>query len=287
MGGSKMDATEEKRNRTMEDFNSIRETFSDKTEAQKDQACNQLAWQVVTENLQLVHWVLQRDSSHTETILRDYDGAVSYLTEALYNATWNHKPQLGAFSTYATACLRYALIAFKTTMRIQESPFSVPITPPNIERIIEDMKRAIQTERFTHTEAESRAIERFNAAERSIAARTGQYHRVYGYPTRDEDGFFDGELLPSEYIADPTDMAETIVNTHGRNDTIAIALGTLGERECYVIQLRFGLLDGTDHTLQDIAEKFGVTRERIRQIEARAMRKLRSPPLRRLWRLSI
>ena len=264
----------------MEDFISIRDTFSDRAEAQSDQACNQLAWQVVTENLPLVYWVLRRDIGHTETIIRnyDYDEAVSYLTEALYNATWNHNPQLGKFSTYAIACLRYILISFKTIMRIQESPFSASINSPNAKQIIEDMERDIQSERLTSTRAVSRAIERFDASERNIAARTRQYRRVYGYPIRDEDGFIYGELQPSEYIPDPTDMAEMInasVDNQASSEAIAKALATLTERESYVIQLRFGLLDGTGYTLRSIGEKVGVTQERIRQIEAKALRKLR------------
>ena len=53
------------------------------------------------------------------------------------------------------------------------------------------------------------------------------------------------------------------------------ALAVLSERERQVLELRFGLLDGKDHTLEEVGQKFGLTRERIRQIEAAAMKKLR------------
>ena len=55
------------------------------------------------------------------------------------------------------------------------------------------------------------------------------------------------------------------------------ALGTLTERERRVVELRFGLEDGKSRTLEEVGSEFGVTRERIRQIEAKAIRKLKHP----------
>lgn len=58
------------------------------------------------------------------------------------------------------------------------------------------------------------------------------------------------------------------------------AISLLSPREQAVIRMRFGLLDGTAHTLEEVGEAYGVTRERVRQIEAKALRKLRSPHVR-------
>ncbi|MEO0563784.1 MAG: sigma-70 family RNA polymerase sigma factor, partial [Chloroflexota bacterium] len=55
------------------------------------------------------------------------------------------------------------------------------------------------------------------------------------------------------------------------------ALGVLSDREREVLEMRFGLIDGQDNTLEEVGKHFGVTRERIRQIEAKALRKLRHP----------
>ena len=62
-----------------------------------------------------------------------------------------------------------------------------------------------------------------------------------------------------------------------RKEQVEDVLETLSEREARVLQLRFGLEDGRNRTLEEVGHDFGVTRERIRQIEAKALRKLRHP----------
>jgi RNA polymerase sigma factor (sigma-70 family) len=71
----------------------------------------------------------------------------------------------------------------------------------------------------------------------------------------------------------PSEIASRHLLTGAVND----ALDGLDEREREIVRMRFGLEDGEIHTLEDVGERFGVTRERIRQIEARAMSKLRHP----------
>jgi RNA polymerase primary sigma factor len=60
-------------------------------------------------------------------------------------------------------------------------------------------------------------------------------------------------------------------------EQIQRALAILTDRERQVLELRFGLMDGREHTLEDVSRFFDVTRERIRQIESKALRKLRHP----------
>lgn len=80
-------------------------------------------------------------------------------------------------------------------------------------------------------------------------------------------------ILPDETIPEPEDVAsKQLLREQVRN-----ALEFLGDRERQVLEMRFGLKDGKDHTLEEVGKEFGVTRERIRQIEAKALRKLRHP----------
>jgi RNA polymerase primary sigma factor len=82
-----------------------------------------------------------------------------------------------------------------------------------------------------------------------------------------------GDFLPDESILEPGDAASKEL----LREQIRDVLGFLTDREREVLEMRFGLNDGKDHTLEEVGKSFGVTRERIRQIEAKALRKLRHP----------
>ena len=69
---------------------------------------------------------------------------------------------------------------------------------------------------------------------------------------------------------------DTVIHINLR-EQIEDALKTLTEREAKVLKMRFGLGDGNEHTLEEVGQQFKVTRERIRQIEAKALRKLKHP----------
>ncbi len=70
--------------------------------------------------------------------------------------------------------------------------------------------------------------------------------------------------------------AENVINMNLKEQTDAV-LKTLTPREEKVLRMRFGIGEGSDHTLEEVGQNFEVTRERIRQIEAKALRKLRHP----------
>ncbi len=92
-------------------------------------------------------------------------------------------------------------------------------------------------------------------------------------PVGDEDSSQLGDFIEDEDAPSPMDAAAREM----LREQVQHALEGLSERERQVLELRFGLMDGKDHTLEEVSRYFNVTRERIRQIEAKALRKLRHP----------
>jgi RNA polymerase primary sigma factor len=82
-----------------------------------------------------------------------------------------------------------------------------------------------------------------------------------------------GDFIEDDEFPAPAEAAAR----HLLRDEIEAMLAALSPREARVLELRFGLLDGRTHTLKEVGEKFGVTRERIRQIETEALERLRNP----------
>jgi RNA polymerase primary sigma factor len=92
-------------------------------------------------------------------------------------------------------------------------------------------------------------------------------------PVGQEDSTELGDFIQDDRVVEPIDAAsKELLREQIRN-----VLGFLTDRERDVLEMRFGLVDGKDHTLEEVGKRFGVTRERIRQIEAKALRKLRHP----------
>ncbi len=92
-------------------------------------------------------------------------------------------------------------------------------------------------------------------------------------PVGMEDTSYLGDFIEDESMVGPADAASRELLREQMQDI----LNSLGTRERQVLRLRFGLEDGQQRTLEEVGQKFGVTRERIRQIEAKALRKLRHP----------
>ena len=92
-------------------------------------------------------------------------------------------------------------------------------------------------------------------------------------PVGDEDSSSLGDFIEDEDAPSPIDAASRQM----LQEQVHSALTSLSDREREVLELRFGLKDGKDHTLEEVSNFFDVTRERIRQIEAKALRKLRHP----------
>jgi len=92
-------------------------------------------------------------------------------------------------------------------------------------------------------------------------------------PIGEEEDSHLGDFIEDRAVISP---AEAVINVNLKDQTAQV-LRTLTPREEKVIKMRFGLEDGSEHTLEEVGQSFAVTRERIRQIEAKALRKLRHP----------
>jgi len=116
--------------------------------------------------------------------------------------------------------------------------------------------------RLRQATAKIRAILRFSQEPVSLETPVGE----------EESGNL-GEFIEDESIPPPDDAT----SRHLLEEQIRSALDVLNERERAVLELRYGLRDGRAHTLEEVGRELGVTRERVRQIEAKALRKLRHP----------
>jgi RNA polymerase primary sigma factor len=92
-------------------------------------------------------------------------------------------------------------------------------------------------------------------------------------PIGEEDDTHLADFIEDHKAVAPAEAA----SNHLLKQQVADALDSLTERERLVLQLRFGLTDGRARTLEEVGREFGVTRERIRQIESKALRRLRHP----------
>jgi RNA polymerase primary sigma factor len=99
-------------------------------------------------------------------------------------------------------------------------------------------------------------------------------------PVGTEDSSQLGDFIEDEDAQEPMDAAAREM----LREAVQSALAVLSERERQVLEMRFGLMDGKDHTLEEVGQAFNVTRERIRQIESKALRKLRHPTRSRFLR---
>ena len=99
-------------------------------------------------------------------------------------------------------------------------------------------------------------------------------------PVGNEEDSHLGDLIEDENVFQPLDA----VIQSGLRDAIAKVLASLTPREERIIRMRFGLGMTSDHTLEEVGNTFSVTRERIRQIEAKALRKLKHPNQSRILR---
>ena len=175
------------------------------------------------------------------------------------------------FSTYATWWIRQAITR---ALADQARTIRVPV------HMVETINKMARIQRQMTLELNREPTEEEIAKKMGISVdkvrdviKISQEPVSLETPIGEED---DSHL--SDFIKDKSSMSpEEYATNEILKEEIKNVLMTLQEREQEVLELRFGLIDGTCHTLEEVGKRFNVTRERIRQIEAKALRKLRHP----------
>ena len=175
------------------------------------------------------------------------------------------------FSTYATWWIRQAI-----TRAIADQARTIRIPVHMIEtinKLIRTSRALVQEKgREPATEEIARRMDMPLSKVRKVL-KIAQEPISLETPIGEEEDSHLGDFIEDQRIESP---AEAVISTNLREQTRSI-LKTLTPREERVLILRFGMSDGTEHTLEEVGQCFQVTRERIRQIEAKALRKLRHP----------
>ena len=175
------------------------------------------------------------------------------------------------FSTYATWWVRQAI-----TRAIADQARTIRIPVHMIETInkLVRMQRQLQQDlgREPTTDELATKMELPVGKVRKVM-RIAQEPISLETPVGEEDESHLGDFIIDRAAASPS---EAVINLNLREQTAEV-LKTLSPREEKIVKMRFGLQDGSEHTLEEVGQHFAVTRERIRQIEAKALRKLRHP----------
>jgi RNA polymerase primary sigma factor len=175
------------------------------------------------------------------------------------------------FSTYATWWIRQSVTR---AMADQARTIRIPV------HMVEQMNKLLRTSRRLVQEyGRDPTVEEIAAAMELTPEKVREIQQISQEPVSLETPVGDeGDTTMGDFIEDRFAIAPAEAASYQLlKGQVADVLSTLGEREARILQLRFGLEDGQARTLEEVGGVFGVTRERIRQIEARALRKLRHP----------
>jgi RNA polymerase primary sigma factor len=175
------------------------------------------------------------------------------------------------FSTYATWWIRQAITrAIADQARTIRIPVHMVETINKLVRVSRRLLQELGREPSDEEIAEEMGITADKVRE---IVKVSQDPVSLETPIGEEEDSHLGDFVEDREAVSPSDAA-SLTMLHNEVEDI---LDTLTPRERRVLQLRFGLIDGHQRTLEEVGKRFGVTRERIRQIEAKALRKLRHP----------
>ncbi|WP_043731562.1 RNA polymerase sigma factor [Streptomyces zinciresistens] len=173
------------------------------------------------------------------------------------------------FSTYATWWIRQAM---SRALADQARTIRVPVHVVElINRVVRVQRRMLQERGYEPTHEEVADHLDLLPERVSEVLRLAQEPVSLHAPVGEEDDVALGDLIEDGDAASPVESAAFLL----LREHLEAVLSTLGERERKVVQLRYGLADGRPRTLEEIGRIFGVTRERIRQIESKTLNKLR------------
>ena len=175
------------------------------------------------------------------------------------------------FSTYATWWIRQAITR---AIADQARTIRVPVHMVEVINKVTRSNRKLVQELGREPTMEEIANDLKLPLEKVIeASRTSADTLSLDTPVGDEEDTTIGSFVEDDNTPGPADATSNTLLAEALNEI----LDTLTEREADVLRMRFGMYDGRTHTLEEVGQIFGVTRERIRQIENKAIRKLRHP----------
>ena len=175
------------------------------------------------------------------------------------------------FSTYATWWIRQAITR---AIADQARTIRIPVhMVETINKLIRVSRQLLQELGRDPTDDELAAEMQMPVEKVRETRKIAQEPVSLETPIGEEEDSHLGDFIPDDDIPAPADAAAFSLLKEQLNEV----LNTLNERERDVLRLRFGLVDGKARTLEEVGSQFNVTRERIRQIEAKALRKLRHP----------
>jgi RNA polymerase primary sigma factor len=185
------------------------------------------------------------------------------------------------FSTYATWWIRQAI-----TRAIADQARTIRVPVHMIETINKQVRTSAQLVQELGREPTAEEIaKRMDVSVDSVrkTKKIAQQPVSFETPIGEDEETHLGDLVEDKGVVSPSDAAIHL----NLKEQMASMLRTLTPREERIIKMRFGLDDGSEHTLEEVGQVFDVTRERIRQIEAKALRKLRHPSRSRRFRIFV